>query len=666
MKITKQQDKELLEFQSLMEAPDKFENGFKLSSLLGTLFLAFVMVPGSIYMGLVAGVGIGGAAQWVTVILFIEMAKRANAKLSRAQLFILFYIAGIAIAQGTPLIYRQFFVRSEAAVAYGINTLLPEWVAPSDPDAYVTRSFLQSAWLPVIGLMLFTSILGAIDNMILGYGLFKMTSDVERLPFPMAPMNAQGIAALAEEIEGTDEKIGSASRWMLFSIGCAVGMGFSLIYMVVPTLSGVLFGTTLQVFPIPFADFSTYTKDFLPAVATGICFDLGNFITGMVMPFYAMLGSFIGVLFSTILNPVLHHFNVLSLYEPGDSTVEIVFKNGIDFYMSFGIGLSLTIAVIGIISTVKNSLERAKERAALNLAHPGLDPDAAMHKRIKERGDIPNGVMLPLYFISTGAYILLSGWLIGWHPGVMIVLTFFGFIYTPLISYVTARLEGLVGQAVAIPYIRELSFIMSGYRGVAVWFIPVPMNNYGTQTMFYKQAELLGTKFSSIWKSNLILLPIVFCTTILFASFIWNLAEVPSSVYPYASTMWELQAKNECLLYSSTLGEYSHFEKALSLPRILLGFGLGMSVYGVLSFFNAPVMLLYGLIPGLSGAMPHVILPQFLGALAGKFYFQKRFGQDWRKYITVIGAGYFVGAGLIAMLCVGVVFLCKSASTLPY
>ena len=134
----------------------RFEDGFSLSSLLGTLFVALVMVPGALYMELVAGLGVGNAAQWVTVILFVEVAKRANAKLSRAQLFILFYMSGILVGQrvnGTPL-FRQFVVRSDAAVSFGISSLIPAWVAPSNLDE-LPRTFLQRAWLPVIGLMLF-------------------------------------------------------------------------------------------------------------------------------------------------------------------------------------------------------------------------------------------------------------------------------------------------------------------------------------------------------------------------------------------------------------------------------------------------------------------------------------------------------------------------------
>ena len=69
-------DKELLEFQQVMEVPSTFEEGFNWTALLGALFVALLMVPGAIYMGLLAGADIGAASQWVTVILFIEVAKR--------------------------------------------------------------------------------------------------------------------------------------------------------------------------------------------------------------------------------------------------------------------------------------------------------------------------------------------------------------------------------------------------------------------------------------------------------------------------------------------------------------------------------------------------------------------------------------------------------------
>ena len=59
-------DKELDEFRKIMEVPSTFVEGFQWSALFGAIFVALLMVPGAIYMGLLAGTGIGSAAQWVT------------------------------------------------------------------------------------------------------------------------------------------------------------------------------------------------------------------------------------------------------------------------------------------------------------------------------------------------------------------------------------------------------------------------------------------------------------------------------------------------------------------------------------------------------------------------------------------------------------------------
>ena len=495
-----------------MEVPSHFDEGFKLSSFLGAIFIALVMIPGAIYMQLIAGAGIGSAAQWVTVILFIELAKRANATLKRAEIFILFYMAGSVISSGNVnLLFRQFLVRSEAAVSFGLADLFPVWVAPADVGS-LERTFLQSAWLPALALIIFQSIMGRIDTTVLGYGLFRLTSDVERLPFPMAPMNAQGMMTLAEDFSDNNEGKGSW-RWRSFSIGGAIGMAFGFLYMGVPALSGAFLKNTIQIFPIPFVDWTPMTKDVLPAVATGLAFDLGNLILGMVMPFFAMVGSFLGLILTFIMNPLLYHYRLLYSWKPGQSTVETMFNNNVDFYFSFGIGLSLAIAIVGIISVLRSRSQR-----------PEMTPGQKQALAIPaSRGDIPNWLFITCYMCTSTTYILVSGWLIDWHLGVMIVMLFFGYVYTPLISYVTARLEGLAGQVVEVPYIREISFILSGYTGLAVWFIPIPMANYGAQTVFYKTAELTGTSFRSVWKVDILLFPIILIATLGFSSFVFSL-----------------------------------------------------------------------------------------------------------------------------------------------
>jgi hypothetical protein len=79
-----------------------------------------------------------------------------------------------------------------------------------------------------------------------------------------------------------------------------------------------------------------------------------------------------------------------------------------------------------------------------------------------------------------------------------------------------------------------------------------------------------------------------------------------------------------------------------------------------------PIFLIYGVVRGLGQTMPHVVIPQFIGALLGRFYFQKKLGLVWRQYIPVVAAGFACGTGLIAMLCIGVTFLSKAVTSLPY
>ena len=55
-----------------------------------------------------------------------------------------------------------------------------------------------------------------------------------------------------------------------------------------------------------------------------------------------------------------------------------------------------------------------------------------------------------------------------------------------------------------------------------------------------------------------------------------------------------------------------------------------------------------------------MILPQFLGALLGRYYFAKKLRRQLAAYRVVFFAGYGCGVGLIMMLSLGLVFMSKS------
>ncbi len=680
-------DKELEEFRTLMEPPSTFEDGFNWVAFLGALFVALLMVPGSIYMSLIAGQAVGPAAQWVTLILFIEVARRANKMLRRAEIFTLFYLSGAIMSTasmasghfqgGLQVIWNQFYIQSDAAAGAGIASELPFWFAPDDQAALDQRSLLNPAWWPAIGLIAFTMIIGRLDNMILGYGLFRLTSDIERLPFPMAPIQAQGVLALSEEQEeesgkaSTDEPLpeqenkAESWRWRVFSIGSTIGLVFGAIYLGIPTITGALLGTPITILPIPFIDYTQQTSDFLPAVGIAVSLNLFQVVIGMVLPFWAMVGTFVGLIVTVVANPFLYNFGLLHSWSPGDEVLVTAYKNNVDFYFSFSIGVALAIAIVGFWSVGKALISMRRKRRERH------EDDHQMYAVPEGRGDIRGWIIAVVYLGSSALYIAVSMWLLQITDGaiywpVVWVMCFYAFVYTPIISYVTARLEGIAGEVINIPFVREASFILSGYQGVAVWFLPLPLHNYGQMTVFYRSCELTGTSFWSIWKTEFILTPIILLGSLGFAHFIWQLGDIPGPAYPFATEMWEFFAANQSIAYSSTLGTFNVFEQALNGWYILAGGVIGLFMFVGLAWLGAPTFLTYGVVRGLNQTLPFVVIPQFVGALLGRYYFQKRLGLQWRQYIPVVAAGFACGMGLIGTLGIGFTFLAKSVFQLPF
>src|SRR3954463_16212534 len=100
------EDRELREFRELMAPPDHWEDGFGLKAMIGGLFVGLIMTPASMYMSLVIGPNdMGPAAQCVTIILFIEVARRSFTVLSRPEIFVLYYMAGASMVSSSGLLW---------------------------------------------------------------------------------------------------------------------------------------------------------------------------------------------------------------------------------------------------------------------------------------------------------------------------------------------------------------------------------------------------------------------------------------------------------------------------------------------------------------------------------------------------------------------------------
>jgi hypothetical protein len=650
-------DKELNEYRNLLKPPERFEEGFDWKTIIGAIFIGFLMMPGSMYLQLVIGQGIGPAARWVTIILFAEIAKRSYTELKQQEIFLLYYMAGAALAspfQG--LLWNQYLVQSDAARMLGLAEYIPYWVAPAaGTESMLERTFLHRDWLIPILLIFGAQLIQRVDHFGLGYTLYRLTSDVEKLPFPMAPVGALGTMALAESTE--DKKTGW--KWRVFSIGGVIGIVFGGIYVVLPALSGLLLTEPIRLIPIPWVELTRHTEDLLPAVATGIQLDLGLIFIGMVLPFWAVIGGLVGLIITFAANPVLYEYGILHRWHRGMETVETVFANNFDFYMSFGIGLGLSIAVIGIWQVIR-SFRRAGGGHKLDFSLLFNPP--------KGRGDINLWLSIGIYFFSTIAYILFCVWLVPNFPWIFFAA--YGFIYTPLISYVSARMEGVAGQFVTLPLVREASFIAGakyfGYNGIEIWYAPIPIHNYGEATVQFRQIELTGTSLRGIIKAEIVVFPVVVIASLLFSQFLWRLAPIPSSAYPYAQKLWHLQALNTLLMQTSTLEGNSLFYQALSGIYVSAGMVFGLGAYAILAVFGLPVLLIYGVVRGLGQSTPHGMILEVFGALLGRFYFHKKYGAMWRQYAPVLLAGFSCGMGLAGMFAMGCTLIMKSLGRLAY
>jgi hypothetical protein len=661
------EDQEFEEFRNLMTRPEEFEEGFNIRTVFMALFVGLLMTPAQMYMQLVAGIEMGSAAQWVTVILYVEVARRAMTKLKRPEIFILFYMCGAVIhSHGQDLLWRQFAVQSEEFRKMGITEYIPSWYAPGDPEILGLRSFWIKPWLIPIGLVLLTLFIQRLDHFGLSYVMFRLTADVEELPFPMAPVHAMGMTALADASNQKD-----TWRWRTFSFGAMAGIGFGAIYLAIPNITGAIFSEGLRILPLPFVDLTGYTERLIPAMPVMVSFDLTFFVTGMVLPFWAMCGSFIGLLFTMVVNPVLYHVGILDGWKEGIGAIQTIQSNTMDFYLSFSIGLGLAVGVIGIVHMVRKLKEKRRELD--DMGRPGIRW-SRLFEAPKGRGDIPIWVALSIYVFSTCMYITLGYWLINIASPTyenstfpLWLLVFYGFVYTPLISYVSTRMEGIVGQQVAIPFVREATFILSGYKGAAVWFAPIPIHDYARQAQFFKTTELTGTRFRSLIRTEILIFPVMMVGMLVFSQFIWAIDNVPSEMFPYANEFWELKAYQQGLIFSSTLpGEASSpFREAFHPEYLAIGFVLALTVYALLSHFGLPIFLVYGVVRGLDQSVPHAIIPMFLGAMLGRFGCRKWFGEKWPQYRIVFAAGFVAGVGLISMLSLGVVFMSKSVIKLP-
>jgi hypothetical protein len=322
--------------------------------------------------------------------------------------------------------------------------------------------------------------------------------------------------------------------------------------------------------------------------------------------------------------------------------------------MSVGMGMAFAVGGIGLFRafrTMRATGDQSMDRRSA--APPG-------------RGDFPVYTGVGLFILAMMGFIYLCHILVPDFPVWMLVV--FGLVWTPLNSYISARMVGLAGAPLVFPYIREASFVLSRYnRGVDIWFAPTPLFDFGPATQLFRELELTRTRISSLIKAELLILPVAIVCSLFYWGFFWYIEPIPSTAYPYAAKIWPMEATYRSLFMTATLSEGTNWIMEAFKPYwVAGGFGVGLALYQVLAALGAPALFYYGMVAGV-GNWPHTAIIQLAGALVGRYHFRKKYGeQRWREYVPVLCAGFACGMGLSLMLAVGFVFIARAISALPF
>ena len=108
---------------------ERFEDGFNWRTVVGAFFVGLIMMPASIYLSMFSGGGIGGAAEWVTIIFFVELARRSVQALKKQEIIVLNYTAAGLAGGGmfSGFIWNQFLRQSREAAEFGVAQGMPTW-----------------------------------------------------------------------------------------------------------------------------------------------------------------------------------------------------------------------------------------------------------------------------------------------------------------------------------------------------------------------------------------------------------------------------------------------------------------------------------------------------------------------------------------------------------
>ena len=622
-------------------------SGVTPASISAILYAAFTMTPVIIFMSLSTGLvdPYRFIPVFVTLLLFTEIGRHVGKWITSQEAYVIYYMSEIVAYEAIyyqGLLRNLYFREAPYTRLFGIAEKIPTWAAPPLGSwATVVRTLIAPEW----ALPLLVMLAGTAASILIDLGLSIIFSqlfiEVEKLPFPLAPIDSEAILTLTER---RPEKI------VIFSLAAIVSFFYEFMIYGLPSITEALIGTRIQFIPYPWFDLTSIMEWVLPGAMLGLATDIATFTVGWLIPFDATLWLFIGSIAFFIIGNHLALRLPLPYFErwqkewtPGQNIAWLWQRSMYNLWASPSIGLVLALGIY-------TALVSAKAIVAVFRSLP----------KLRETWRVKG------YLTFTHAYIMISiGVIIGLaisislYPSLWFVWIVMWAIIPIVQGLIQSRSVAEIGLGAQVPYIRE-AFLLSFTRPgeVAPWMIPTKTtSSAGIIVLRIKVANMVGARPVDYYKAFAITLPLVLIISFIYWQAFWSIAPIPSTFYPWSSIQWPIASLTFSLWVSRSIEIFK--------PDVILGFFIIFLIVGLISRkFNLPFSL-YGLAVGVQLPPPFAI-NYLMGAIIGKVI-ERRIGKEkWETYRSVAIAGIFCGLGLSIALAVAITIIVRSVFPMPF
>ncbi|MCD6563779.1 MAG: OPT/YSL family transporter [Thermoproteales archaeon] len=634
-----------------MSKIEEFKEGLTPVSLLAIVYAAVVMTPVLMYMYLLTG--LPNAARFIPVfvslLLFTEVGRFVGRYITTQEAYIIYFMTEIVAFDALywmGLIQAVYYQKAPYTELFGIASKIPWWAAPNI-NSYAVQFRTLFAWDWVIPI--FVTLIGTTGGVLIDIGLSfifaQLFIELENLPFPIAPIDAQAISTLTER---------TANKMVVFSFAAIISFVYEIVLYGLPRLTEALIGVTIQFIPYPWVDLTESFASVLPGALIGIATDISSFAVGWVIPWDSVIWLLIGsVGFYIVGNTLaiqLADITKIPMFLKWKADwspvakIDWLWQRSIyDLWASPQIGLSIGVGLFSFIISAKYI------RSAINsLSH--------MTAITREKGYINLKWVLLMIIVGSAMGIMVDIWL---YPQLWFVWIFLWTVMPFLQGILLGRSYGEVGLGVQIPYVREAFLISFTPPGdVYPWMVPAKVSTAaGIITHRLKVAMLTKTKPIDYFKAYALTLPLVLLLSFIYLQVFWSIAPMPSAFYPWTAITWPIMSLNFSLWVSRSIEIFK--------PELILGVAaIVLSVSLLARKFKIPFSPI-GFAAG-AAVVPPFAFNYFLGALVGKLIIRKYGKEAWEQNRSVIIAGLFCGIGLALALSVAIAIVTRSIWTTPY